>query len=216
MSINSAYVGTQPTLGQLLEALRFNINYNLNCVKVAKVEEFDPLTFTAKCRIMNKQLISLNEDGTQNLKEYPLIYAKVHNIGWGSIGITHPIQQGMEGLLLFNDREIQTWFITGENGQLAFDRCHDLTDALFICGLHSQPNIELVQYIENCLKIYYGEKNIQISEEGITINGNTTINGNLIVNGQIEATGDIIANGISLLNHVHGNGNQGNDTTGPK
>lgn len=216
MFLNSNFIGTQADLGQLTEALRMNINYNLNCVKIAKVEEFDLENFTVRCRIMNKRMIGLKKDGTQILEEYPPIYAKLHNIGWGNIGITHPIQIGAEGLLLFNDRELETWFITGENGQLAYDRCHDLTDAIFIYGLHSKPNIELIQYMENCLKLYFYEKNIQINNENIIINGDTIINGNLTVNGQIEATGDIIANGISLLNHIHGNGNEGQDTTKPK
>ena len=58
--------------------------------------------------------------------------------------------------------------------------------------------------------------NIQIADGTITINGDTTINGNLVVNGDINATGDIVAGQISLKNHVHGNGNEGADTTKPK
>lgn len=43
-----------------------------------------------------------------------------------------------------------------------------------------------------------------------------TINGNVVVNGTINATGEITGNGIPLSTHIHGNGNQGADTTAPK
>ena len=86
------------------------------------------------------------------------------------MGSIYPIEPGMEGLLLFNDRELQTWYLTSEGGQLAYDRCHDLSDALFICGLHSKPNLPLEQYIEECLHIYYKGSDIQIKDESITTN----------------------------------------------
>ena len=64
--------------------------------------------------------------------------------------------------------------------------------------------------LQNCLNLFYGTKNLRIDDNGITINGD------LVVNGNITATGDIVAGGISLKNHLHGNGNQGQDTTAPK
>jgi len=50
------------------------------------------------------------------------------------------------------------------------------------------------------------------------IDGDLHIAGDLHVTGEITAGGDIIAgNGsVSLLNHIHGNGKDGADTTGPK
>lgn len=201
-------------LFNVLEALKNNILYTLNCVKVASIVSFDKDTMISCCQIKNKRLLGLKDDGNQELKDYPLIYAKTYFLGYGDIGITHPINEGMEGLLLFNDRELETWYTTGDSGNLAYDRTHDLSDAIFICGLCSQPNLPLLQYLETALMIYYKTQNIQLTETGIIINGNTTINGNLLVNGSIEATGDIVANGISLLNHFHKYNN--NPTTKPE
>ena len=50
------------------------------------------------------------------------------------------------------------------------------------------------------------------------IDGDLHIAGNLHVTGEITAGGDVIAgNGsVSLLSHIHGNGKDGADTTGPK
>lgn len=216
MPLNNQTLSNNITMYSLLQALKDTINYNMNCVKVATVIEFNPELMTVKCRVNNKRLKQLKQDGNQILENYPDIYAKVHFFGWGDIGATYPIVAGMEGILLFNDRELQTWFMTGEAEKLAFDRCHDLTDALFICGVHSQPNIEKVPYLEECLNLFYKQGSIQINDGTIIINGDTTINGNLQVNGTITATGDIVSGSISLQNHVHGNGNEGNDTTKPK
>lgn len=230
MPLNNGQLTNKPTLLNTLTALQDCINYNMNCVKVATVVSFDKENLTVCCKVNNKRLQQLKKDGNQVLRDYPLIYAKVHFLGWGDIGATFPINEGMEGILLFNDRELETWFLTGESGNLAYDRCHDLTDALFICGVHSMPNILLVPFIEECLHIYYKGSDLQIKDETITentktytlnaptviINGNTTINGNLVVNGTITATGDIVSGSISLQNHVHGNGNNGADTTKPK
>lgn len=188
------------------KALQDNINYNLNCVKIAKVVEFDPITITASCRIMNKRLVNLQNDGNQILEDYPLIYAKVHFFGWGDIGATFPVIEGMEGILLFNDRELQTWYKTGESGGLAYERCHDLTDAILIVGLHSEPNIQLVKFLDNCLNIYYKSSNIGITENAIYTNTtNDNINctnfnvtsQNTNITGTTTITGTLTANGIT-------------------
>ena len=216
MSINNLALTSQPGLLNVLEALKDCINYNLNCVKIATVVEFDKTTLTACCKINNKHLVNLKNDGNQILKDYPLIYAKVHFFGHNGVGATFPITKGMEGFLLFNDRELETWFLTSESGQLAYDRCHDLSDAIFVVGLHSQPMIQYLPYLENCLNLFYKSSSIQIQDGTIILNGNTVINGNLQVNGDINATGDIVAGSISLKSHVHTSGAPGSDTSAPK
>lgn len=170
MPLNNQSLVQQTTIYDLLQAMKDTINYNMNCVKVATVISFDPEKLKVKCRINNKRLRQLKKDGNQVLENYPDIYANVHFFGWGGIGSIYPIEPGMEGVLLFNDRELQTWFMTSEPGKLAYDRCHDLSDALFICGLHSQPNIPLVPFIEACLHIYYKGSDIQIKDESVTEN----------------------------------------------
>lgn len=219
MPENYNQLTSKTTIFNALEALKDNINYNLNCVKIATVEQFYPDNLTVSCRVANKRVLGIKDDGNQILQDYPLIYAKVHYLGWGNIGATFPITQGMEGFLLFNDREIETWFLTGTGGNLAYDRCHNMTDAIFICGLHSLPN--MIQVLLDCFHLYYGNSDIQIKDASIehtstthTFNGNMVINGDLQVNGSINATGDIVAAGISLINHVHKGVTTGNGKTG--
>ena len=163
MPLNNQALSQKTTIYSLLQALKDTINYNMNCVKVATVIEFNPELLTVKCRVNNKRQKQLNKQGNQILENYPDIFAKAHFYGWGDVGSIYPIEPGMEGLLLFNDRELESWF-------LSYDRCHDLSDALFICGLHSQPNIPLAPYLEACLHIYYKNSDIQIRDKSIITN----------------------------------------------
>jgi phage baseplate assembly protein V len=45
--------------------------------------------------------------------------------------------------------------------------------------------------------------------------GGVRILGTVQVDGSIQTTGDVMAGSVSLLNHEHGNGNDGANTTGP-
>lgn len=192
---------SKTNLFNVLEALKNNIYCNINCVKVASVVSFDIDTLVSCCQIKGKRLLGLKKDGNQELTDYPLIYAKTYFLGYGDIGITHPIVAGVEGILLFSDRELETWYTTGESGNLAYDRTHDLSDAIFICGLCSQPNLSLIQYLEDCLNIYYKNSNLQIFENNIDIN---TANTNIVSN--ITQTGNNTINGTLQANQL-------NDTT---
>lgn len=61
-------------------------------------------------------------------------------------------------------------------------------------------------------------RSVYLSQSGIIVNGNggpVKILGDLEVTGKISAGGDVSGNGISLDSHIHGNGNNGNDTTSP-
>lgn len=184
MPENFNQLTTKTTLFNVLESLKDNINYNLNCIKVATVEQFFPDNLTVSCSVANKRVLGLKEDGNQILQDYPLIYAKVHYFGWGDIGATYPITPGMEGVLLFNDREIETWFITGQSGNLAYNRCHNLSDAIFICGVHSLPN--MISLVSDCMNIFYKNTYIRLLETGINVNGNITQTGNITSSGTIQ------------------------------
>ena len=198
---NNLY-STKVNLGHVLDVLKDNINYNLNCVKVATVESFNPEDLTVCCKVANKRLRELKEDGSQILQDYPLIYAKVHYLGWGDVGATFPIAPGMEGILLFNDRELETWFLTGQNGNLAYTRCHDLSDAIFICGLHSLPN--MIQVLLNCFHLFYKDSDIKLNAgkiEANTINTILNSSGSVTINTpDLTVSGNLnVGTGVSAV-----------------
>ena len=178
----------------------------LNCVKIGIVEEYYPETRTAKVNLVNKVFIKLNSDGIQETQLYPPIYPKIMFIGTVDNGMDYKLQAGDEVLVFFCDREIASWWLTGETSQLNDFRTHHMSDCVAIAGLRSQP---LTTITNDNLNIY--------SKNGIiNFEGNVVINGDVTINGNIEITGDATIGGISFLQHVHGNGNNGADTTAPK
>jgi hypothetical protein len=203
----------QSDLTSVLEIFEQALKYNgINCCRIGIVDEYDETTRVAKVTIANKLTLKQNADGSLVTQNYAPIYAKVLFFGWHDIGITHPVVVGSEGILLFNDREIESWYINGNINNLAYERAHDKTDAIFISGVLSLPN--MIQTLQDCIHIFYKTKNIKVHENGITINGDTVINGNLHVNGNVTVTGDVIASGISLVTHKHIGVQGGSGTTG--
>ena len=206
--LNFVRLTGEPTLINILLGFQEKLLYNdINCCRVAIVNKFYPDTLQVQVNIANKMITDLKNDGSQITKDYALITAKVC---YACNGISYPLKKGDAGLLLFNDREIESWFVNGEINQLSYDRCHALTDAIFIAGLYAQPNAANAQYIENCLHIFYGTKGIKITDTGLEIDGD------LKVNGKITTTGDVIVNGISFLNHTHVCSSPGGNSGTPK
>lgn len=136
------------------------------------------------------------------------------------------IKEGDRGTCRFFDRSTEG-YLQSDFDYNSDDRQHNINDRVFELGFI--PDKEAYEYLTTAeieLGLKSGACKISINADG-SLNVNSTvattviaptvtINGNVIVNGTIEATGEIIGNGIPLSTHVHGNGNQGADTTAPK
>ena len=187
-----------PDISQIIKCSGLNIASELNCMRIGIVKAFYPENLTVQVQIASKKPIGINPDGSQKVREYALIYAK---ICYCNPFITYPINIGDECVLLFSDREIESWFINGDVNPESYPRMHDLTDAIALFGIRSIPN--MIELLTGALHLFYGNSAIQLSENGISINAdNININGTLTINGQ------------PYLQHVHSNGNQGANTGG--
>lgn len=126
------------------------------------------------------------------------------------------IKEGDRGTCRFFDRSVEG-YLQSDFDYNSDDRQHDINDRAFELGFI--PDKEAYVYPEN-VDIEIGLKDntakISFANGQITIVGDITHNGNLTVNGTITATGEITGDGIPLSTHIHGNGNQGQDTTTPK
>lgn len=177
----------------------------LNCMRIGIIKEFYPDSLTVKVLIANKKVIGQNPDGTQKVRDYAPIIAKVC---YANPFCTFPITEGMECILLFSDREIESWFINGSVNPRGYERMHDLTDAVAIVGIRSLP--QMITILTDCLNLFYGNSSFNLQTDAanlnsatITLQGDTiNINGNLIINGQAYTA------------HTHSNGNDGSPTGG--
>ena len=173
-----------PDLGQTIKTAGLKTARDLNCVRIGIIQEFYSEDLTAKVKLASKKLLGFNQDGSQVLGDYAPIYAKVC---YCNPFETFPLTEGMECVLLFNDREIESWFINGGQNIEAYPRMHDLTDAIAIVGIRSLPN--MIQILTDCFHLFYGQSDIQIYNENIDINTSTlNITGNTAQTGTITAT----------------------------
>ncbi len=200
-------------LTQTLLSSQSQTAQQINCMRIAKVVEFYPKNLTVQVRLVGKKLTGLNPDGSQILKEYPPIHAKVL---YCNPFCTFPITKDMECVLLFNDRELETWFITGDSNIQAYPRMHDLTDAVAIFGIRSLPM--MIQILTDCLHLFYGQSDLQLKAQQaalnslqIDLNGTNTIN---LTAGTININGNVVINGQAYTAHTHSNGNEGAPTGG--
>lgn len=192
-------------LTQTLKASGSKTATQINCMRIATVIEFYPENLTAQVKLVDKKLVGLNPDGSQILQEYPPIYAKVC---YCNPFCTFPLTQGMECILLFNDRELETWFINGGSNIQAYPRMHDLTDAVAIFGIRSLPM--MINILTDCLHLFYENSSLQLKEAETDLNS-TTIN---LTGDTINIKGNLIINGQAYTAHTHSNGNEGNPTGG--
>ena len=182
----------QPVLLTVLKMFEHQIFAKLNCMRIGIIDEILDNN-EVRCSITNKKLMSTNTDGTSVWKDYPPIFAKVYYMGSGDNHISYPLTVSTPCLLLFNDREFDSYFQTGQVSTLNDLRMHSLSDCI-------------------CIPLFIPTDNQALTIKGGTINMNaTTIN---IEATTINITGELWINGQKYVAHVHSNGNQGANTGG--
>lgn len=126
----------QPEMKDILNRVKQNVFYNLNCVQIGTIVSYDPSNNTASVQINFQRQMPTNE-----IVDYPLLQmAPVFYLSGGSASITLPIQAGDTCLVLFNDRDIDTWWSTGEINVPSSDRAHNLSDAIVLVGIRPKSN----------------------------------------------------------------------------
>jgi hypothetical protein len=139
-------VPNEPTLSDLLDLLKKEIMLDINCHHVGTVQSFNAAKMTVQATVnYTKTLFQLN--ATSGLYSpvqvnYPiLIDCPIICLGGGKTNVTFPIAKGDECLLLFNDRDIDNWYSSGQVGPVASSRYHAFTDAFALVGVKSTPNL---------------------------------------------------------------------------
>ncbi len=162
----------QPDWIHILEGITQKTGYELNCVRIGIVQNVYYDDLTVDVQIANKRTLNLNKDGTQNVKDFPLIRAK---IAYCNPFITFPVSQGDECVMLFSDREIESWFINGGVNPEGYPRMHALTDCVALFGIRSLP--KMIQIVANCLNLFYGNNSLKIDKDTITATNFHALNG---------------------------------------
>ena len=132
---------SDPSLADVLNLLKKEINLSLNCHAVGKIEVFNPATQTATATINYKKSFKKYIFGVETVvfEDYPvMIDCPCVVMSGGAFSLKMPIAPKDDCLILFNDRSLDVWFASGLTAPLDSNRMHSFSDAIILVGLRSQ------------------------------------------------------------------------------
>lgn len=218
---------TEQTLAQNIEeAVK-----DLRVAMPVKVISFDASKQTVSVQPMIK--VTLNAGGSMPLPV--LVDVPVKFPRGGGFAVTFPIIAGDEGIVIISDRCIDGWYQSGSLSDPLDLRLHDLSDAFFLAGVSSLPNVIksfdsdalVMRKLDNSayLKI---EQSGAVSIDGTMctikcplifeqgMQGANSLGGEAMgVSGSLKHTGgELSSNGVVLDTHTHSGVTAGGDNTG--
>lgn len=132
---------SDPSLKDLLDLHKKDIFLSLNCCKIGKIQSFDSEKQTATIVINSKKTVfRKNPDDSYSAKyiDYPVLTdCPVVVLKGGGVSLRMPIAEGDSCLLLFNDRDIDNWYASGQKLPNASPRMHSISDGFALVGIQS-------------------------------------------------------------------------------
>lgn len=183
-----------PSFTDLLNDVLNHAGAYLNCHNIGKIVSFDKDTQTASVELLIKKLVGEDLNGNKSyIKNSILVDVPCVVICGGSGRLEMPISSGDECLVLFNDRQIDNWFVSGDSSTIDIKRSHDLSDGIALVGIKSKRN-SFTDYITDGVRLVYDFAVVQlkaietyihntvlvrINAPLITLEGNVTMLGGL-------------------------------------
>ena len=153
---------SEPDLTTLLQGVKDDIFATLNCAQIGTIQSFNAAKQTATVSL-NFRRVVYNQ--TQQLDAppappaviaYPLLTdVPVFVLNGGGAVMTMPIGAGDTCILLFNDRNLDTWYSTGAIAQPLTPRAHSLSDGMALVGVRSLANL-IAGYSTTAAELKYG------------------------------------------------------------
>jgi phage baseplate assembly protein gpV len=126
------------TLDSLLDAFRYDLLKNLNCVKIGTIKSYNATLQEVTVQIAFTQVTSISPGGVKTFAQYPLLLnVPIQYPSGGGFTLTFPIAAGDECVVLFNDRSIDNWLAQGAGQPPNIGRVHDLSDGIAIVGIRN-------------------------------------------------------------------------------
>lgn len=136
-----------------------NIMSRLNCHNVGKILEFDPITQTCTVEMMQIKQFNQNYYIPAPLTKIPLVI-----YGAGNAHITLPDPTGSICLLLFLDRNIDSFLETGEQYEPETGRMHDFSDCIALTTFKTLAN-PIANYDLSAVTIEHENSTIKVKDE---------------------------------------------------
>lgn len=210
---------TEPTLRDLMQNVKDDVSSSINCINIGKIISFNSAIQTAVVQIQIKRIDSIKTDGTVLYKQVPLLFdCPVVVMFGGGASLTFPISAGDSCLVLFNDREIDNWFATGQQSVVNTQRTHSISDGIALVGINSLQSA-IQNYLTAGIRLAFNPNTkIELTSGQIASlatlwahTGNMKITGNLELDGTMSSAGGTTTatNPISATQLHAGNGATG-------
>jgi hypothetical protein len=185
----------EPSLNYLLGDVQRQTALSINCVQIGTIEEYHAENNTAKVSINFKVKMKNGEDVS-----YPALDdCPVFVISGGDASLSMPITAGDTCLVLFNDKNIDDWYLTGKVSAPADNRIHSIADGIVLVGIRSLADLKVYPEMTT---LDGGSKKIAIKNDDkdlktLLASVNTTIKSTIDtikeMNTKINALVDLIA-----------------------
>lgn len=191
-----------PNLADVISSSIKGAMLNFNCHHLATIQSFNPEHQTVTATInYSKSFLRPNAiTGVYSSVQvdYPLLVdVPVVIMQGGPCTLTFPIEAGDDCLILFNDRDIDAWFHSGQKGPLPTTKLHSFSDGIALVGLRHFKN-SIVDYDMTRAVLQYegggfvgvGPTQVKIANETQTLKGvmNGLIDQLITLTGQITPT----------------------------
>lgn len=137
-----------------LDDLRRDIFLNLKCHDVAKVVTVDTSKQTLTCEINYRRTMmrpNTSKTSTKNRERFEYIpreedYPVLIDVPFivmrgGNAYLNIPIEVGQDILVLYNDRCLDDWYVSGKKATLSSPRLHSMADAVALVGVSSMKSL---------------------------------------------------------------------------
>ena len=150
---------SDPQIADVFSLMKRETLLEINCCHVGKIESYNSLLNTATVSIGVKKKLKNGKE-----LEYPTLEdCPVFMLYGGTASITMPISSGDGCLILFNDRCMDDWFLTGAVTAPTDKRAHALSDGIVLVGI--KPMTKQLLPIPDCLSINAGLKKVSIKNQ---------------------------------------------------
>jgi len=193
--INPTYQSPAPQdLNTVLDAFKQSLQKDFNCVRIGEIQSFNAANQTVIVNIAQQQITSISALGIKTVAGYPLLaQVPVQFPSGGGFTLTFPISAGDECLVLFNDRQLDSWKQMGSGQPPQIGRFHDLSDGIALVGIRNfTRSLSGVSTSTTQLRSDDGTTYIEIAAGGIVnavapngfnVVGSITVTGNMNIEG---------------------------------
>lgn len=159
-----------PDLNKIFTLKKRECSSELNCMLVGEIVNFSPEDQTADVKI-NFLKIFANQPsgvslGVSQMVDTPIQYpilskcpVVVLNGGGGSLQF--PIAVGDTCLVMFHDRDMDSWFASGTTTYPNSNRLHDFSDAIVLVGVRSLSNL-IQDYVTDHVRLHHGDASLDL------------------------------------------------------